>query len=51
MVEFKECESEYIVQPKEDSSEISSDGEFKDAKNGQILDESCTEVYINEKRY
>jgi hypothetical protein len=34
MQEFKDCTSEYILPSKVELDEISSDGEFKDAKNG-----------------
>lgn len=46
--EFKECQSVYQIPNKVDPEEISSDGEFKD--NVDILDESCTEVYLIQKR-
>ena len=32
------------MQEKEDSDAISSDGEFNDAKNMNVMDADCTEV-------
>ena len=48
--EFKECNSVYQIPDKQEPSEISSDGEFRDARNAQILNEDCTEVYLIEKK-
>ena len=50
MREFKECHSEYQIPNKVDEEEISSEGEFKDARDAQVLDESCTEVFLIEKK-
>ena len=45
MVEFKEqCTSHYELMPKEDSEEISSDGEFNDARRIKVYDEDASEV-------
>ena len=44
MVEFKECSSNYELPLKEESDEISSDGEFNDAKNMDIYYEDDNEV-------
>ena len=45
MVEFKEqCTSHYELVPKEDSEEISSDGEFNDARKIKVYDEDASEV-------
>lgn len=48
--EFRECTSEYQIPNKLDEDEISSDGEFQQAKNLRMLDESCTEVFIIEQK-
>jgi hypothetical protein len=42
--EFKECASVYQIPDKTDPEEISSDGEFNHKVD--VLDESCTEVYL-----
>ena len=45
MVEFKEhCNSHYEMVPKEDSDEISSEGEFQDAKKMVVYQENAVEV-------
>ena len=49
MVEFKECSSNYELPLKEDSDEISSDGEFEDAKRMEIYHEDDNEVLKIEK--
>ena len=43
-MEFKECSSHYELEQKEDSEEISSDGEFEDAKRMEIYPEDASEV-------
>ena len=48
--EFKNCKSEYIMPQKEDSEEISSEGEFADARNLQLMDEDDTRVYLIQKQ-
>ena len=50
MREFKECHSEYQIPDKVDEEDISSEGEFNEAKKAQVLDESCTEVFLIEKK-
>ena len=49
MVEFKECSSNYELPLKEDSDEISSDGEFEDAKRMEVYHEDDNEVLKIEK--
>ena len=45
MVEFKEhCNSHYEMIPKEDSDEISSEGEFQDARRMVVYQENAVEV-------
>ena len=44
IAEFKECSSNYQLPIKEDSSDISSDGEFEDAKHMDIYHEDDKEV-------
>ena len=44
IAEFKECSSNYDLPLKEDSEEISSDGEFEDARQMEIYHEDDTEV-------
>lgn len=48
--EFKDCTSVYQIPNKVDEEEISSDGEFRDARHLKVLDESCTEVFLIEKQ-
>ena len=43
--EFNACDSQYNMQPKEDSEAISSDGEFNAAKYMQVIDDDCTEAF------
>ena len=45
MVEFKELSSKFDLVEKEDSDEISSDGEFNDARKIKVYDEGAPEVY------
>lgn len=41
----------YQIPNKVDEGEISSEGEFRDARDLKVLDESCTEVFLLEKQY
>ena len=50
MKEFKESNSVYQIQLKQEDSEISSDGEFNDANMMQVYNEDATEVYIIEQK-
>ena len=50
MQEFKDCDSVYPVPNKQDEDDISSEGEFNDAKQMQIYPEDATEVYLIEQR-
>jgi len=50
MREFRECSSVYEMPQKNDESEISSDGEFIDAKQMKVYHEDATEVFLIEKR-
>jgi hypothetical protein len=42
--EFQNCDSHYQIPEKEESFEISSDGEFNDANHILVLDDDCTQV-------
>ena len=48
--EFKNCVSVYNIPKKEDSDEISSEGEFNEARNVQLLREDDTKVYLIQKQ-
>ena len=45
VAEFKEISSQYIVANKEDSEEISSNGEFEQADAMQVYNEDASEVF------
>ena len=45
VAEFKEISSQYIVANKEDSEEISSNGEFEQADAMAVYNEDATEVF------
>ena len=44
MREFRECSSQYEMEDKQDSEEISSDGEFKRAENIEVMLDNDPEV-------
>ena len=48
LAEFKEISSEYIFANKEDSEEISSNGEFVQADKMLVYNEDDTEVFLIE---
>jgi len=48
--EFNECSSYYNMPIKTDEDEISSEGEFNDAKQMQVYAENDTEVYLIEQK-
>lgn len=42
--EYLQCNSHYVISEKEDSEEISSDGEFNDAANLQVFSEDDSAI-------
>lgn len=47
-----QCNSHYIIDDKEDSDEISSDGEFNDAANIQVFSEDDSAInYIENQMF
>ena len=45
MQEFREVSYQYLIENKEDSDEISSDGEFRNADKMMVYNEDDTELH------
>lgn len=48
--EYHQCTSEYVIPQKEDSSAISSNGEFEAAQNLRSLNEDASEILVLEEK-